>query len=125
MPLNINLYKSCLLAILIVFTAWSEQEAVAQTQVIDFEQYETGEILTYVAGSEGYSGIAVSATHPACPTRNAAIIFDSSCPGGCTGGDDDLGTPNASFGGPGTGTGGAAGSGYENDTALGNLLVVH
>ncbi|MEM8485527.1 MAG: T9SS type A sorting domain-containing protein [Bacteroidota bacterium] len=125
MPLNLSLFRTCLLALLLTFMAIGAQGVVAQTQVIDFEQYETGEILTYVAGSEGYSGIAVSATHPACPTRNAAIIFDSSCPGGCSGDDDDLGTPNASFGGPGTGTGGAAGSGYENDTALGNLLVVH
>lgn len=125
MPLDTRLYKPCLLTLLLAFIVWGPQESAAQTQVIDFEQYETGEILTYVAGSEGYGGIAVSATHPSCPTRNAAIIFDSSCPGGCSGGDDDLGTPNASFGGPGTGTGGAAGSGHENDTALGNLLVVH
>lgn len=96
-----------------------------QQQTLDFEGYSAGEILEYVTASAGYAGIQVIATHPACPTRNAAIIFDSSCPGGCSGGDDDLGTPNASFGGPGIGSGGAAGNGAENDTALGNLLIIH
>ncbi len=125
MPLNIRSYTCCLIGLLTIFFVLVPQHARSQTQVIDFEQYATGEILTYVAGSEGYGGIEVTALHPSCPTRNAAIIFDSSCPGGCSGGDDDLGTPNASFGGPGEGDGGAAGSAHENNTALGNLLVVH
>lgn len=101
------------------------QPAWGQTQVIDFEQYVPGEILSRVAGDNGYGGISIEAAHAACPTRNAAIIYDSACTGGCTGGDEDLGTPNASFGGPGIGLGGAAGSSYENDAALGNLLIVH
>ncbi|MFK7848688.1 MAG: T9SS type A sorting domain-containing protein [Rhodothermales bacterium] len=112
--------------LLTTFFSFGIQDARSQTQVIDFENHAAGEILEYVAGSDGYGGIKVSAEHPACPTRNAAIIFDSSCPGGnCTGGDDDLGTPNATFGGPGIGAGGEAGSSYENDDALGNLLIIH
>ena len=46
--------------------------------------------------------------------------FDSSNP---TGGDWDLGTPNADFGGPGLGAGGGAGMPGQNDTSLGNLLI--
>jgi len=47
---------------------------------------------------------------------NQAWIFDSSNP---TGGDDDLGTPNQQFGGPGVGSGGST-----NNTALGNILII-
>jgi len=47
---------------------------------------------------------------------NQAWIFDSSNP---TGNDDDLGTPNQQFGGPGIGNGGG-----NNTTALGNLLII-
>lgn len=50
-----------------------------------------------------------------------AWIFDTSNP---TGGDDDLGTPNSDFGGPGLGTGGALGAPGENAYALGNVLIV-
>lgn len=49
------------------------------------------------------------------------IVFDSSDP---TGGDDDLGTPNEEFGGPGEGEGGEPGGAGPNDQALGKLLVV-
>lgn len=52
---------------------------------------------------------------------NAGAIFDSSNP---TGGDTDLGTPHSDFGGPGIGSGGAAGSPGQNDQALGNLLII-
>ncbi|MCA9770950.1 MAG: DUF4215 domain-containing protein, partial [Myxococcales bacterium] len=44
------------------------------------------------------------------------IAFDSANP---TGGDNDLGTPNQAFGGPGVGAGGAS----TNMKALGNLLI--
>jgi hypothetical protein len=50
-----------------------------------------------------------------------AIVFASANP---TGGDDDLGTPNEDFGGPGIGAGGEAGQLGQNDVALGNLLIV-
>jgi hypothetical protein len=61
------------------------------------------QIDTYTAGSPGLG-----------------IAFDSSAP---TGGDDDLGTPNVDFGGPGVGAGGGAGQPGQNDAALGNLLI--
>ena len=50
---------------------------------------------------------------------DTAILFNSSSP---TGEDDDLGTPNELFGGPGIGYG--PGAGFENFTALGNLLII-
>ena len=108
-----------------VFSSWGMKETLGQTQVLDFENYVAGEILNQVVASDGYAGIQIYAAHPSCPTRNAAIVYDSSCPGGCSGGDEDLGTPNETFGGPGIGSGGEAGNGHENDTALGNLLIVH
>jgi hypothetical protein len=57
------------------------------------------------------------------------LIFDSSCapgsiPADCSGNDDDLGSPNQDFGGPGIGDGGAAGSPFENFSALGNVLII-
>ncbi|MFH1277044.1 MAG: hypothetical protein ABIK65_01505 [Candidatus Eisenbacteria bacterium] len=52
---------------------------------------------------------------------SSAILFNSSAP---TGGDDDLGTPNQDFGGPGVGPGGGLGMPGQNDVALGNLLIV-
>ncbi|MEZ4702404.1 MAG: T9SS type A sorting domain-containing protein [Rhodothermales bacterium] len=107
--------------ILLLFTAAT---ASAQTQVIDFENLAEGKIVSELASANGYGGITVKGTNPGCPARNAAVIYASSCPGGCTGDDEDLGTPNASFGGPGIGAGGQAGSPFANDTALGNVLIV-
>ncbi|MEE8525840.1 MAG: hypothetical protein V3T72_18040 [Thermoanaerobaculia bacterium] len=40
------------------------------------------------------------------PANHPAMIFDTANP---TGGDDDLGTPNQDFGGPGVGSGGGLG----------------
>ena len=57
-------------------------------------------------------GFTVSTNDPNKP----AMIFDSSHP---TGGDQDLGTPNAQYGGPGQGSGGQS-----NDKPLGNVLII-
>ncbi|MEM7036949.1 MAG: SprB repeat-containing protein, partial [Bacteroidota bacterium] len=51
----------------------------------------------------------------------AGVLFDTGNP---TGGDFDLGTPHADFGGPGVGPGGAMGMPGQNDTPLGNVLVI-
>ncbi len=50
------------------------------------------------------------------PANHPAMIFDSSNP---SGNDDDLGTPNEVYGGPGVGAGGAT-----NDTAHGKILII-
>jgi len=55
------------------------------------------------------------------PTNHPAMIFDSSNP---TGGDDDLGTPNEDFGGPGVGTGGKSGQLGENKIPQGKILII-
>ncbi len=55
------------------------------------------------------------------PVRHPPMIFDSSEP---TGRDEDLGSPNHSFGGPGEGSGGAAGAPAENPETLGNILII-
>ena len=62
-------------------------------------------------------GMFVSTSDPARP----AMVFDSANP---TGNDDDLGTPNEDFAGPGIGAGGEAGQPGENSRALGNVLII-
>jgi hypothetical protein len=52
------------------------------------------------------------------------MIFNSHCPHNCSGLDYDLGSPNETFGGPGRGIAGEAGSPFENDIALGNVAIV-
>ncbi len=65
-----------------------------------------------------------SVTISAQSNFNLAIVFDSNCPGGCTGGDIDLGSPNSDFGGPGIGLGGRLGQPGENNTAVNNILIL-
>jgi len=90
-------------------------------ETIDFEGLQAGTIVYEVFGDGGSGPIEVSGINPDfSPGTNAAVIFDSSDP---TGGDDDLGTPNEEFEGPGVGAAGEAGD-YVNDTALGNVLIV-
>ena len=55
------------------------------------------------------------------PVNHPAMIFDSANP---TGEDTDLGTPNASFGGPGVGSGGDANSAFANSIAQNNILII-
>ena len=52
---------------------------------------------------------------------HSLVLFDSANP---TGGDDDLGTPNVDFDGPGVGWGGTSGRPGENNVSWGNLLIV-
>lgn len=89
--------------------------------VIDFEHYKKGEIISEVFSKQGAGPVKVWGHNPDFPGQNAAMIFDSSTP---QGGTVDLGTPNEDFGGPGIGSGGERGSAYQNKTALGNLLIV-
>lgn len=62
---------------------------------------------------------------------NEAMVYDTACPGGCSGGDLDLGTPNECYGGPGVAggpspsdPGGPCGSGATNDAPLGNVMII-
>jgi hypothetical protein len=55
------------------------------------------------------------------PDSHPLMIFDSANP---TGNDDDLGTPNEDFGGPGVGGGGGEGEDGENSKSLNNVLII-
>ncbi len=92
--------------------------------VLDFDTDSSGNAIA--AGQDlwlGYDGWGIDLTTWNSMDMTSAgmgIAFDSSNPPGL---DYDLGTPNASFGGPGIGQGGEAGSPGENANALGNLLI--
>ncbi len=102
---------------------------------IDFEGLDEGQVVDKVSAGAGVSGnlkghVNIFGFNPAFGMSvNAAIVFDSDCPptftpGDCSGEDPDLGTPNETFGGPGVGLGGEIGAPFQNDTALGNILIV-
>jgi hypothetical protein len=66
--------------------------------VIDFEGLAEGSIVNSVSVGNGISGddpggsVAVDGFNPVFGAGpNAAMIFDATCAGGCSGGDDDLG----------------------------------
>ncbi|MEM7572329.1 MAG: malectin domain-containing carbohydrate-binding protein [Bacteroidota bacterium] len=86
---------------------------------LSFEGFSAGDLVTSIATDLGPVGI--KGFNPSLgAATNSAMIFDSGNP---TGGDDDLGTPNSDFGGPGVGSGGQMGK-FQNDRALGNLLII-
>ena len=92
--------------------------------VLDFDTDSSGNAIA--AGQDlwlAYSGWGIDLTTWNSMDMTSAgmgIAFDSSNPSGL---DYDLGTPHSSFGGPGIGLGGEAGSPGENAAALGNLLI--
>jgi hypothetical protein len=67
--------------------------------VIDFEGMTVGAIVSSLSTSSGMSGdtvsgsISVFGSEPTFPGTNAAMIFDATCPGYCSGGDTDLDKP--------------------------------
>ena len=94
-------------------TACTECECVERQQICEsFEKYTVGQ--THLDTSR----VTYTSSQP---VSNPATIFNTSSP---TGGDCDLGTPNEDFGGPGCGAGGESGMPYQNDEALGNVLIV-
>jgi cysteine-rich repeat protein len=70
------------------------------TATIDFEGLAEGSVVSSVSSGAGISGATVAGSvqvygdsaNPAI-TTNAAIVFDATCGGGCTGGDSDLYKP--------------------------------
>jgi hypothetical protein len=102
---------------------------------VDIEGLPAGTIVTELSVGAGISGCAETGTigvesQNTLFSSEAAIVFDSDCPvipdpfSDCGPADLDLGTPNETFGGPGVGAGGEAGQPFENDTALGKVLVL-
>lgn len=108
----------------------------ARAADLDFEGLPAGTIVNEMSQGAGISGdlkgaVEVFGFNPRFgPLTNAAVVYDSSCTGGCSGQDDDLGTPNSDFGGPGIDadgdptTGGNMGSLHENALQLFNQLIV-
>jgi hypothetical protein len=102
---------------------------------MDFEGLPAGTVVTELSVGNGINGCNASGS-VAVTSQNsifadeAAIVFDSDCPvildpfSDCDSRDVDLGTPNEDFGGPGVGEGGEAGSPFQNDVALGKILVL-
>ncbi len=94
----------------------------AFSSTIDFEGLPAGTIVSSVSADDGTGPVLVKGLNPKrFGSLNTALIFDSSNP---TGRDDDLGSPNQDFGGPGKGVGGRAGSPWANTTALGKILII-
>jgi len=80
----------------------NQQPALIESFVIDFEDYNTGDIVSEIFIIDSFENVQVKGITMEFPNSNAAMIFDSSNP---TGGDFDLGTPNEAYGGPGIGNG--------------------
>lgn len=108
---------------------------------INFEGLPEGYVIEELSEGHGITGplsgvVVVFGFNPVFGANtNTAIVYASDCPpggtpGDCSGGDDDLGTPNECVGGPGTdkdlgdGTGGECGSPFENVVPLGNTAIV-
>ena len=94
----------------------SEQFTTTETFIIDFEEFNAGDIVTDITIEDPFEDAQVVGLTMAFPDENAAMVFDSSNP---TGNDFDIGTPNELYGGPGVGDGGES-----NDIALGNVLIL-
>ncbi len=88
---------------------------------IDFEtRADGGELAAGQVVTDQWAAWGVHVTtHD--PVNHPAMIFNSARP---TGGDSDLGSPNASFGGPGEGSGGHSDSPFANEIAQKNILIL-
>lgn len=92
--------------------------------IINFDEDDQSASLpagTPVFGQWSSKGVLFSAENNRGGGPDLGIIFDT---GNITGTDTDLGTPNAAFGGPGIGAGGAMGAIGENANFLGNVLII-
>lgn len=92
-----------------------------EPECINFEGFIAGHNPHLLFSDNMIGPIILSAENSVIPEINAAMIFNTTM---VTGGDADLGTPHSDFGGPGSGTGGATGSIFANDTPRGNVLII-
>lgn len=92
-----NIYK--LLSITVVFILVLSNfgtASAAPMATIDFSGLAEGTIVSSVSSGAGISGdvisgsVAVYGYNPVFPATNTAMIFDATCAGGCSGGDNDL-----------------------------------
>lgn len=90
--------------------------------IIDFETDAAGNPLSsgdVITDQWEPWGVTFNRTLPA--TNDGAMIFDTDNP---SGGDDDLGTPNEEFGGPGVGAEGGVGETGENRAFEHNIMIL-
>ncbi|MCB9030639.1 MAG: hypothetical protein H6619_06265 [Deltaproteobacteria bacterium] len=104
---------TALLSLILLFPITSNAQECANEVTINFNSLAAGTVVSDQFSSSGISLISTLNANSAHP--DLALIFDSSNP---SGGDLDLGTPNQSNGGPGIG------NGANNNTSLGNLLII-
>ena len=110
--------------------AWASQPvSPARAAEMDFSNLPHGYVVDMLSKGHGISGnysgsVAVDGRSTSFPNSNPTTVFDSSCPPPCRFEDQDISTPHSDFGGPGRGGGGAAGSPFQNDTFLGNLVIL-
>jgi hypothetical protein len=117
-----NIGAAALVAAVLVVLSFDPSGAT----IIDFNGLAAGSV---VAGESPSGGTVSERPFPeftlSCINNgngpNSLVLFDSQNP---TGGDADLGTPNADFGGPGVGWGGSSGRPGENDSNWGNILII-
>lgn len=89
-----------IIAILVFTLSASIPASASSMATIDFEGLAEGAIISQVSSGNGISGdpingfVEVFGYNPDFPGTNAAMIFDSTCPGGCSGADDDLFWPS-------------------------------
>src|SRR3990172_8336971 len=92
--LSVKLFSG-LLALVLVASTFAPASANPGS-TFDFEGLAEGAFVNSVASGAGISGdpvdgsVAVFAYNPFFPGVNAAMIFDATCNGGCSGGADDL-----------------------------------
>ena len=89
------------------------------SSVIDFSNFVSGDVLSAIAPGANVTALKRLSDGSLIPGE--AMIFDSSNP---TGGDYDLASPNAAFGGPGVGSAGTADSIFPNDSPQGMILMI-
>ncbi len=87
--------------------------------VLDFELNNLASGTQVTNQYEQQLGVVIEAESGRSNGHDVALLFNSASP---TGGDNDLGTPNEQYGGPGKGNGQNAGAG--NDTSLGKILII-
>lgn len=120
--------KRILLAFTFALLLTAGGTATHFAETVDFEAIAVGTIVDQVFGDGGTGPIGVSGFNPDLGLPgNAAVIFDSGNPPVTSTEtiDDDLGTPNETFGGPGRGIGGELGSPFQNDTPKGHILIIN
>ena len=89
---------------------------------VDFDEslVHQGDVITHQYATYGFQ-VSTQTYWGFSNPHHPAVIFNTASP---TGGDQDLGTPNVAFGGPGMGAGGGPGPGA-NQFPQGQVLIIH